>query len=74
MHANTIRIQAKSEINDDTSIKLRILETTDIHSYLLNYDYEKKKKTIEYGYNRVASLIQQAKKNIETLYYLMLEM
>ncbi|HEO8419180.1 metallophosphoesterase [Niallia sp. FSL W8-0635] len=62
MHANTIRIQAKSEINDDTSIKLRILETTDIHSYLLNYDYEKKKKTIEYGYNRVASLIQQAKK------------
>ncbi len=62
MHANTIRIQAKSEINDDTSIKLRILETTDIHSYLLDYDYEKKKKTIEYGYNRVASLIQQAKK------------
>lgn len=62
MHTNTIRVQANSEMNDDPSYKLRILETTDIHSYLLDYNYEKKKKTIDYGYNRVASLIKQAKK------------
>lgn len=62
MHSNINQIQAKSEMNDDTIVKLRILETTDIHSYLLDYDYDRKKKTIEYGYNRVASLIKQAKK------------
>lgn len=52
-----------NEIGNDTSyVKLRILETTDTHSYLLDYDYKEKKRTVEFGYNRVASLIQQARK------------
>ncbi|MCB5238303.1 metallophosphoesterase [Niallia circulans] len=62
MQINAKHIEANSAIVDESTVKLRILETTDIHSYLLDYNYEKKKKTIEFGYNRVASLIVQAKK------------
>jgi len=43
-------------------LSLRILETTDIHSYILDFDYQKKKRTIEFGLSRTAGLIQQAKK------------
>ncbi|WP_312094492.1 metallophosphoesterase [Niallia sp.] len=56
------QIQAKSTNIEESIVKLRILETTDIHSYLLDYNYEKRKKTIEYGFNRVASMILQAKR------------
>jgi len=62
MQIHAKHIEANSAIVDESTVKLRILETTDIHSYLLDYNYEKKKKTIEFGYNRVASLIVQAKK------------
>ncbi|MEK4972714.1 metallophosphoesterase [Niallia sp. FSL R7-0648] len=62
IHANPILTKATEENHKESIFPLRILETTDIHSYLLDYNYEEKKKTIEYGYNRVASLILQAKK------------
>lgn len=62
IHANPLLTKASDENHKESIFPLRILETTDIHSYLLDYNYEEKKKTIEYGYNRVASLILQAKK------------
>ncbi len=62
IHANPLLTKASDENHKESIFSLRILETTDIHSYLLDYNYEEKKKTIEYGYNRVASLILQAKK------------
>lgn len=43
-------------------IKLRIIETTDIHSYLTAYDYYKDKKVDNLGYTRAASLIEKARK------------
>ncbi|MFT8322158.1 MAG: metallophosphoesterase [Bacillus sp. (in: firmicutes)] len=51
------------ELNKHSRVSLRILETTDIHSHILDYDYEKNKRTIEFGLNRTVSLIQQAKKD-----------
>lgn len=51
------------EVEKSTRVSLRLLETTDIHSYILDFDYEKKRKTIEFGLNRTASLIQQARKD-----------
>lgn len=62
IHANPLLTKASDENHKESIFPLRILETTDIHSYLLDYNYEEKKKTIEYGYSRVASLILQAKK------------
>jgi len=56
-------VKANEVDHSSSRVKLRILETTDIHSYLLDYDYQKKKPTIDYGYNRVASLINQGRKN-----------
>ncbi len=51
------------ELNQSFQASLRILETTDIHAHILEYDYEKKRRTIEYGLDRTASLIQQARKD-----------
>lgn len=40
--------------------KLRILETTDIHMNLLDYDYYQDKSTIEFGLARTITLIKEA--------------
>jgi 2',3'-cyclic-nucleotide 2'-phosphodiesterase/3'-nucleotidase len=48
--------QAKSEID------LRILATTDIHTYILDYDYYRDEPTSEYGLVRAASLIEAARR------------
>ncbi len=42
-------------------LKLRILETTDIHVNLVNYDYYQDKPTDEYGLVKTATLIRQAR-------------
>lgn len=51
------------EVEKPTLVSLRLLETTDIHSYILDFDYQEKRRTIEFGLNRTASLIQQARKD-----------
>lgn len=43
------------------TVDLRILETTDIHVNVLNYDYYQDKSTDEYGLSRTATLINQAR-------------
>jgi 2',3'-cyclic-nucleotide 2'-phosphodiesterase / 3'-nucleotidase len=43
------------------TIELRILETTDLHSYMLDYDYRYKQDTVEFGFARTASLIKRAR-------------
>jgi 2',3'-cyclic-nucleotide 2'-phosphodiesterase len=45
----------------DPTVDLRILETTDIHVGLMNYDYYQDKPTDEYGLVRTATLINQAR-------------
>lgn len=42
-------------------LKLRILETTDVHMNLLNYDYYQDKATDDYGLAKTVSLIKAAR-------------
>ncbi|MGD8191389.1 bifunctional 2',3'-cyclic-nucleotide 2'-phosphodiesterase/3'-nucleotidase [Brevibacillus ginsengisoli] len=44
-----------------STVQLRIMETTDIHTNLVNYDYYKDTETFEYGLALTASLIKQAR-------------
>ena len=44
-----------------TELKLRILETTDVHMNLLSYDYYQDKATDQYGLSRAISLIKAAR-------------
>ncbi|WP_249435816.1 bifunctional 2',3'-cyclic-nucleotide 2'-phosphodiesterase/3'-nucleotidase [Paenibacillus sp. Marseille-Q4541] len=46
---------------DAAKVKLRILETTDIHVNLLDYDYYSDKAVDTYGLARTATLIKQAR-------------
>ncbi|HEX2010408.1 MAG TPA: bifunctional metallophosphatase/5'-nucleotidase, partial [Roseateles sp.] len=42
-------------------LQLRILQTTDVHMNLLNYDYYQDKPTDEYGLAKAAALIKAAR-------------
>ena len=42
-------------------MKLRILETTDIHTNIVNYDYYQETVTDKYGLAKTATLINQAR-------------
>lgn len=46
-------------------VDLRILETTDIHVNLMNYDYYQDKPTESYGLIKTAALIQEARGEVE---------
>ncbi|PLR73665.1 MULTISPECIES: bifunctional 2',3'-cyclic-nucleotide 2'-phosphodiesterase/3'-nucleotidase [Bacillus] len=48
-------------VNSDV-VKLRILETTDIHTNIVNYDYYKDAQTNEFGLSKTATLIEAARK------------
>ncbi len=43
------------------TLKLRVMETTDIHTNLVNYDYYKDSATDEFGLAKTASLINQTR-------------
>ncbi|KAB2333369.1 hypothetical protein F7731_15475 [Cytobacillus depressus] len=45
----------------ESNIRLRILETTDLHAHILGYDYKKNKPRLKFGLSRVASLIKNAR-------------
>ncbi|KZR59897.1 bifunctional 2',3'-cyclic-nucleotide 2'-phosphodiesterase/3'-nucleotidase [Pseudobacillus badius] len=47
-------------LNEDI-VNLRLLETTDIHVNVMNYDYYQDKEVNDYGLARTASLIKQAR-------------
>lgn len=46
------------------TIQLRIIETTDIHTNLMDYDYYKDKPSQQLGLARVASLVKQARAEV----------
>jgi len=48
----------------DPTVQLRILETTDIHVNLMNYDYYKDATTDEFGLVKTATLIQAARAEV----------
>ena len=43
------------------TVDLRVLETTDLHSNMMDFDYYKDTPTDKFGLVRTASLIQQAR-------------
>lgn len=43
----------------EDTVKLRIVETSDIHSNVMNYDYYKDSATNAYGFSKAAALIKQ---------------
>nr|WP_205173485.1 bifunctional 2',3'-cyclic-nucleotide 2'-phosphodiesterase/3'-nucleotidase [Bacillus pakistanensis] len=58
-HAGKPSKAGKHEVN------LRILGTTDIHTHLYNYDYYKDAETIEFGLAKTATLIKEARSEVE---------
>ncbi|WP_064093093.1 bifunctional 2',3'-cyclic-nucleotide 2'-phosphodiesterase/3'-nucleotidase [Rossellomorea aquimaris] len=50
-----------ADVMDQDIVKLRILETTDIHVNLANYDYYQDTETNKYGLVKTATLIKQAR-------------
>ncbi|MFL8938387.1 bifunctional 2',3'-cyclic-nucleotide 2'-phosphodiesterase/3'-nucleotidase [Rossellomorea oryzaecorticis] len=54
-----------ADVMDKDVVKLRIMETTDIHTNLANYDYYQGKETDKYGLAKTATLIKQARSENE---------
>lgn len=46
------------------TVDLRVLETTDLHSNMMDFDYYKDQPTDKFGLVRTASLIQQARQQV----------
>jgi 2',3'-cyclic-nucleotide 2'-phosphodiesterase / 3'-nucleotidase len=53
-----------AEENTDPIIRVRILETTDLHANMLGYDYVNKETKVDYGLQWTATLIKQARKEV----------
>ncbi|MDW1809143.1 2',3'-cyclic-nucleotide 2'-phosphodiesterase, partial [Vibrio sp. Vb2362] len=47
------------------TIKLRIIETTDIHTNVMDYDYYKDQPLQQIGLSRAATIVKQAKSETE---------
>lgn len=47
------------------TVDLRILETTDLHANMMDYDYYKKSTTERFGYVRTATLIDNARAEVK---------
>ena len=52
---------ARAPLADGATAQVAILETTDVHSNILSYDYYKQKEDPTLGYERVATLIRRAR-------------
>lgn len=59
-HSSGKEIHAKSS----EVIKLRLLETTDLHASLVNYNYYHRKEDNRIGFVKTASLIKQAREEV----------
>lgn len=46
------------------TVDLRVLETTDLHGNMMDFDYYQDKATDKFGLTRTATLIQQARKEV----------
>ncbi|GAB1623968.1 2',3'-cyclic-nucleotide 2'-phosphodiesterase [Agarivorans albus] len=49
----------------DSTIKLRIIETTDIHANIMDFDYYKDKPSAKIGLVRTATLVKQAQAEVD---------
>jgi len=53
-----------AELARTADLKLRLLQTTDLHMALLDYDYYQDKPTVEYGLARTATLMKAARAQV----------
>ncbi|MEQ4573440.1 MAG: bifunctional 2',3'-cyclic-nucleotide 2'-phosphodiesterase/3'-nucleotidase [Gammaproteobacteria bacterium] len=53
---------AKTALADGAQARVAILETTDVHANVLSYDYYRQREDKTVGYERVATLIRQARR------------
>jgi len=53
-------------------VKLRIMETTDIHVHLVDYDYYKDKPSASLGLAKTAALIKNARAEVKNSLYLIM--
>ncbi|MFC4559575.1 bifunctional 2',3'-cyclic-nucleotide 2'-phosphodiesterase/3'-nucleotidase [Virgibacillus kekensis] len=58
-------IQSSAETTEDAVVDLRLMETTDIHVNLVNYDYYQDQPTNEFGLALTSTLINQARTEAE---------
>lgn len=50
---------------ETSTLKLRLLETTDIHTNIVNYDYYQDKNTDEFGLAKTATLVKKAREEVK---------
>lgn len=58
-------VLAVEKTNQDTSVDLRIMATTDLHANIMDHDYYTDKPNQNLGLSKVATLIDKAKKEID---------
>jgi 2',3'-cyclic-nucleotide 2'-phosphodiesterase/3'-nucleotidase/5'-nucleotidase len=54
-------ISVKAAGTVDSTVNLRFLETTDLHDNIMDYDYYQDAPTVDFGLDRTAQLIKQAR-------------
>lgn len=55
--------EAMMTSDDAPTTTLRLLETSDIHGYMLGYDYFRNREHTDYGFSHTAAVIEAARKN-----------
>ncbi|MCR8844320.1 bifunctional 2',3'-cyclic-nucleotide 2'-phosphodiesterase/3'-nucleotidase [Paenibacillus sp. SC116] len=58
-------VNADTSTSSDSVLKLRLMETTDLHTNMVNYDYYQDKLTDEYGLAKTATLIKQSREEVK---------
>jgi 2',3'-cyclic-nucleotide 2'-phosphodiesterase / 3'-nucleotidase len=58
-------VTSYATVSSNDVVKLRILETTDLHVNMVNYDYFKDAETQKFGLAKTATLIKQARTEVK---------
>lgn len=58
------KIESEQPSTADIQVQLRIMETTDVHMYLANYDYFSQRRSETLGFANTATLIKQARSEV----------
>ena len=64
---STVLALVSSTALADSTVSLRILETTDIHTHLVNYDYYRDGASDTVGLAKVATLLKTARGEVATV-------
>ncbi|MFD3270580.1 bifunctional 2',3'-cyclic-nucleotide 2'-phosphodiesterase/3'-nucleotidase [Paenibacillus dendritiformis] len=62
--SSAFSMTAFGEAAQGPKLKLRLMETTDIHTHIVNHDYYQDKETDEFGLAKTASLITKARQEV----------